>query len=71
VYKDLIEGVGEEVEAPSDTPVVDFKEWLANKIATMNDNKTIGREYASFVLLRAFAQALEECGCDHLEKIQD
>jgi hypothetical protein len=31
---------------------------------------TVGREYASFVSLRAFAQALEECGRDHLEKLE-
>jgi hypothetical protein len=68
VYKELIESVGEETEAPSDALVVDFMEWLANELATMSDYMTVGWEYASFVSLRAFAQALEECGCDHLEK---
>lgn len=36
----------------------------------MSDYKTIGWEYASFVLLRAFAQPLVECGCDPLKKIE-
>ena len=31
---------------------------------------TVGREYASFILLCDFAQALEECGCDHLENFE-
>ena len=31
---------------------------------------TTGREYASFISLHAFAQALEECGCDHLDKLE-
>ena len=70
MYKDLIESVGEESEAPRDAPIVDFMEWLANELATMSDYKTIEREYASFVLLCAFARALEECGCDHLEKFE-
>lgn len=30
VYKDLIESVGEELDAPCDANVVDFMEWLAN-----------------------------------------
>jgi len=58
--------VGEEMELPSNAPIVDFMEWLVNELATLSD-MTIGREYASFVSLHAFAQALEECGCDHLE----
>ena len=66
VYKDLLESFGEETEAPSDAPVVDFMEWLANELATVSEYMTIGRDYASFVSIRAFAQALEECGCDHL-----
>jgi len=70
MYKDLIESVGEELEAPRDAPIVDFMKWLANELATVSDYMTIGREYASFVLLHAFAQALEECGCDHLEKFE-
>jgi hypothetical protein len=36
----------------------------------MSDYMTIGQEYASFVSLRALAQALEECGCDHLKKFE-
>jgi len=59
--------VGEETEAPSDVPVVDFMEWLANELATVSDYMTIGREYASVVSLCAFAQALKECECDHLD----
>ena len=51
--------MGEETEAPSDVPVVDFMEWLANELATVSDYMTIGQEYASFVSLHAFAQALE------------
>jgi hypothetical protein len=70
VYKDFIESVGGESEAPRDAPVVDFMEWLANELATVNDYMTIGQEYASFISLRAFVQALEECGCDHLEKFE-
>ena len=70
VYKELIESVGEETEAPSDVPVVDFMEWLANELATVSDYMTIGQEYASFVSLHAFAQALEECGYNHLEKVE-
>ena len=66
VYKDLLESFGEETEAPSDAPVVDFMEWLANELATVSEYMTIGRDYASFVSIRSFAQALEECGCDHL-----
>ena len=62
--------MGEETEAPSDAPVVDFMEWLANELATVSDYMTVGWEYASFVSLRAFAQALEECRCDHLEKFK-
>ena len=70
MYEDLIESVGEESEAPRDSPIADFMEWLANELVTVNDYMTIGREYASFILLRTFAQALEECGCDHLEKFE-
>ena len=36
----------------------------------MSDYMTIRREYTSFISLRAFAQTLEECGCDHLEKFK-
>jgi hypothetical protein len=35
-------------------------EWLASELATVNDYMTIGQEYAPFVSLHAFAQALEE-----------
>jgi hypothetical protein len=42
VYKDLIESMGGESEAPHDAPVVDFMEWLANEMATVNDYMTIG-----------------------------
>ena len=45
-------------------------EWLANELAIVSDYMTFGWEYASLVLLRAFAQALEECGCDHLNKFE-
>ena len=61
--------MGEDMELPSDAPVVNFMEWLANELATMSD-MTVGREYASFVSLHAFAQALEECRCDHLDKVK-
>ena len=70
VYKELSESVDEKMEVPSDVPVVDFMEWLANELATVSDYMTIGWEYASVVLLHAFAQALEECRCDHLEKFE-
>jgi hypothetical protein len=70
VYKDLIESVGEESEVPHEAPVVDFMEWLVNELTTVSDYMTIGQGYASFVSLRAFAQALEECGCDHLDKFE-
>ena len=70
VYKEMIQSVGEETEAPSDAPIVDFMEWLANELATVSDYMTIGWEYASFISLHDFAQALEECGCDHLEKFE-
>ena len=70
VYKVLILSMGKEAEAPSDTPIVDFMEWLANELATMSDYMTIRREYTSFISLCAFAQTLEECGCDHLEKFE-
>jgi hypothetical protein len=59
-----------ETEAPSDALVVDFMEWLVNELATMSDYMTIEQEYTSFVLLHAFAQALEECGCDHPKKFK-
>jgi hypothetical protein len=52
--------VGEESEAPRDAPVVDFMEWLASELASIKDYMTIGQEYASFVSLHAFTQALEE-----------
>ena len=55
VYKELIEGVGEETEAPNDALVVVFMEWLANELATMSDYMIIKREYASSVSLHAFA----------------
>jgi hypothetical protein len=67
VYKELIESVGEETEAPRDAPVVDFMEWLVNELATVSDYMTVGWEYASFVSLRAFAQALGECGCEQIK----
>jgi len=70
VYKDLLESVGEETEAPSDAPVIDFMEWLANELATVCKYMMIGRDYASFVSIHAFAQAREECGCNHLEKFE-
>ena len=62
MYKELIESVGEESEAPHDAPVLDFMEWLVNEMATVSDYMTIGREYTSFISLRTFTQALEECG---------
>ena len=58
MYKDLIESMGEESEAPRDALIVDFMEWLANELATMSDYMTIGREYASFVSLCAFCSGL-------------
>lgn len=66
VYRDLLESVSEETEAPRNAPIADFMEWLANKLATVSDYMTIRQEYASFESIRAFAQALEEYGCDHL-----
>ena len=62
--------MGEETEAPRDAPVVDFIEWLANELATVSDYMAVGREYASFISLCAFNQVLEECGCDHLDKVE-
>ena len=44
MHKDLIESVGEELEAPCDAPVVNFMEWLVNELATMSDYMTVGRE---------------------------
>jgi hypothetical protein len=41
MYKDLIESVGEESEAPRDAPVVDFMEWLENELAIMSNHMTI------------------------------
>ena len=70
VYKDLLKSVGEETEAPHDALVIDFMEWLANELATLREYMTIGRDYASFVSIHAFAQALEECRCDHFEKFK-
>ena len=70
MYKDLIESMGKESEAPCDAPIVDFMEWPVNELDTVSDYMTIGREYASFISLCAFTQALEECGCDHLEKFE-
>lgn len=43
-------------------------DWLANELSSLGEYMAIGREYASFISLHAFAQALEECGCNHLEK---
>ena len=42
MYKDLIESVGEELEAPCDAPVLDFMEWLANELAIVSDYMSIG-----------------------------
>lgn len=70
MYEDLLKSVGKEIEAPRDTPVVDFMEWLASELATVSDYMTIRWEYASFESIRTFAQVLEECGCDHLEKFE-
>ena len=70
MYKDLIESIGKESKAPRDAPVVDFMEWLANQLDTVSDYMTTGLEYASFISLHAFAQALEECGCDHVDKFK-
>ena len=39
-------------------------------LATVSDYMTIGREYTSFISLCAFSLALEECGCDHLDKFE-
>jgi len=55
VYKELIESVGEEMEAPSDAPIVDFMVWPMNELVTMGDYVTIWWEYTSFVSLHAFA----------------
>ena len=66
----ILSRVGEESETPRDAPVIDFMEWLANELATVSNYMTVGREFASFVSLHAFAQALEECSCDHLEKFK-
>ena len=70
MYKNLIESVGEESDIPRDAPVIDFMERLANELAIVSDHMTIGWEYVSFVSLCFFAQALEECGCDHLDKFE-
>lgn len=70
VYKELTQSVGEETEAPSDAPVVDFMDWLANELATLGDHMAVGREYASMISLRSFAQALAESGCDHIDKVE-
>ena len=70
MYKGLLESIGEETKTPRDAPIVDFMKWLVNELATVNDCMIVGREYASFESIRSFAQALEECGCDHLEKFE-
>jgi hypothetical protein len=44
VYKELIESLGKESEAPSE----------ANDLATVSDYMTIGREYSSFISLCPF-----------------
>ena len=54
MHTELIESVGEESKAPRDAPIIDFMEWLANELATVSDYMTIGREYTSFISLRAF-----------------
>ena len=48
--------MGEEMEAPSDAPIVDFMEWLANEPTTMSDYMTVGREYASPCLRSGFGR---------------
>lgn len=70
VYKELIQSVGEEMEAPRNAPVVDFMDLLANELATLSDYMAVGREYASMILLHAFAQALAKSGCDHINKVK-
>ena len=55
MYKDLIESMGKESEAPRDALVADFMEWLANELATMSDYMTIGR---STPLLFSFMPSL-------------
>jgi hypothetical protein len=70
MYKDLLESVGEETEAPHEIHVIDVMECLANVLATVSKYMTIRQDYASFESIRTFAQALEECRCDHLEKFE-
>ena len=55
VYKELIQSVGKEVMVPSDAPIIDFMEWLANELATVSDYMTVRREYTFFISLHAFA----------------
>ena len=70
VYKELIQSVGEETEMPRDTSIVDFMDWLANELVTLSDHMAIEREYASMILLHAFAQALTDCGWDHIDQVK-
>jgi len=70
IYKEMIQSVGEEKELPRDAPIVDFMGWLADELATLSDHMAIGREYVSMISLRAFAQALTECDCDHVGGVE-
>jgi len=45
VYKELIQSAGQEAEAPSAAPIVDFMGWLANKLATLSEHMAVGQEY--------------------------
>jgi hypothetical protein len=71
MYKDLIESVGEESEAPRDAPVVDFMEWLENELAIMSNHMTIRREYASFVSLRTFHSSFGRVRVWSSQKVRD
>jgi len=70
IYKEMIQSVDEETELPRDAPIANFMGWLVDELATLSDHTAIGREYASMISLRAFAQALTECGCDHVGGVE-
>lgn len=68
IYHELIQSVGEDTEVPREAAVPEFMSWLSNELAALSRHMAIGREYASMISLRAFAQFLADNKCDHFDK---
>lgn len=66
LYQDLLLSVGEDADAPQDVQLSEFLRWLSGELMVLGEHMSVGRDYASMESLRAFAQAVTETGCDHL-----